>query len=196
MFGPVLRGATVTLRPPEESDPAHFVEWLSDTEVTRYLGSRHRGFALFQEEDWFKRIGESKNDVVWMLEAEGRLIGSTGIHRIDWHNANGVTGTLIGDKTAWRKGYGSEAMALRTEYAFLQLNLHKLRSFAYVANEPSKRALLKAGYREVGIQREERWSDGRWHDVWACEVLRSEWSAERDPARRATTATEQAPKRP
>jgi len=45
-------------------------------------------------------------------------------------------------------------MLIRTDYAFRQLNLHKLSSGTFADNEPSKRALLKAGYREVGVERE------------------------------------------
>lgn len=178
MFGPVLRGARVTLRPPDDSDPPRFVEWLSDLEVTRYLGLRS-GVALFQEEEFFKKTGESKDDVLWMVEAEGRPIGITAIHEIDWVSSHGVTGTNLGDKTAWRKGYGSETMALRTEYAFRWLGLHKLTSSALDDNEPSKRALMKAGYREVGRHREHIFREGRWHDLWLCEILRADWEATR-----------------
>lgn len=174
MFGPVIKGAKITLRPPLDSDAALFIAWFADTEVTRYLG---RPFppSLQEEEAFFKRIGESKNDVWWAIEAEGRTIGATGIHAIDWINANGITGTMIGDKGCWRRGYGSEAMALRTEYAFRQLNLHKLKASAFMENGPSKRALQKAGYREVGVHREDMWRDGAWHDHWWGEVLRSDW---------------------
>jgi len=174
MFGPLLKGDKVTLRPPIDGDAQKFVDWFADLEVTRYLAERFP-LSIQQEEDFFKRIGESKNDVWWCIEAEGKTIGATGIHRINWINANGVTGTVIGDKSCWRKGYGSEAMALRTAYAFRQLNLHKLTSGALMENAPSKRALEKAGYKQVGIEREEHWRDGRWHDHWLCEVLRSEW---------------------
>lgn len=174
MFGPVLKSTTVTLRPPDETDAKRFVEWFADTEVTRYL-ARPFPPSLQQEEEFFKRIGESRNDVWWVVEAEGKAIGATGIHGIDWVNANGTTGTVIGDKSCWRKGYGSEVMALRTDYAFRQLNLHKLRSSAFMENEPSKRALRKAGYREVGVQREDIWRDGKWHDHWLAEVLRADW---------------------
>ncbi len=177
MFGPVLKGTKVTLRPPQEKEPALFVEWFADTEVTRFLGTAFP-MSLQQEEDFVKRIGESKNDVWWMIEAEGRAIGASGIHRIDWINGHAITGTVIGEKDCWRKGYGSEAMALRTEYAFRQLNLHKLKSGAFMENEPSKRALQKVGYRQVGVYREDFWRDGRWHDHWECEVLRSDWESQ------------------
>lgn len=183
VFGPVLRGEKVTLRPPDDSDPARYVEWLADLEVTRYLGGR-MAMALHQEEDYFKKMGESKDDVIWTIEAEGRAIGASGIHRIDWKDGHGITGTVIGDKTAWRKGYGSETMALRTEYAFRWLNLHKLESGVYADNGPSRRALAKAGYREIGIQREHSFREGRWLDHCLCELLRSDWEQAR-PTRRS-----------
>lgn len=174
MFGPVLTGQKVTLRPPIEGDAARFIAWFADTEVTRYLGTAFP-LSLQAEEEAIKRMGEAKDTVWWVIEAEGKAIGATGIHRIDWINAHGITGTVIGDKTCWRKGYGSEAMALRTDYAFRQLNLHKLKSGAFMENEPSKRALQKAGYRQVGVFREDFWRDGKWHDHWESEILRADW---------------------
>ena len=169
----------MTLRPPDDSDPARFVAWLADLEVTRYLGAFVDPPALEQEKEWFKRMGESKDHVYWIIEAEGRAIGGMMIGPIDWLNGHGHTSTLIGDKAAWRRGYATEAMAMRTEYAFRQLNLHKLTTGAFVENEASKRALARSGYREVGIEREHLWRDGRWHDHWLGEVRRDEWERSR-----------------
>jgi ribosomal-protein-alanine N-acetyltransferase len=174
MFGPVLRGERVTLRPANDSDPPLFLPWVSDVEVTRYLG-RRTGMALFQEIDFFKRVGESKIDVLWIIEFEGRTVGATGIHEISWQNAHATTGTLIGDKTAWGKGVASEAMSLRTRYAFRELNLRKLVTEVFVKNEASRRALEKSGYRTVGIHKEHFFTGGEWHDIWIGEVLRSDW---------------------
>lgn len=174
MFGPVLHGEKVTLRPPGESDVPRYLEWFSDMEVTRFLG-RVMALSREQELDWLKRTGESRTDVVWVIEVDGEAIGATGIHRIDWTNGHGITGITIGAKDLWGKGYASETMALRTEYAFRQLNLNKLTSMAFMENEASKRALTKAGYREVGVHRQHYWRAGAWKDVWVCEVLREDW---------------------
>jgi len=174
MYGPVLVGTMVTLRPPDDSDAARFVEWFGDLEVTRYL-LRRVAVGQLQEEGFLKKLGESPTEVFWMLEADGRPIGATGIHQIDWLHAHATTGLMIGVRSEWGKGRASEAMRLRTDYAFRQLNLHKLTSGTFVENEASRRALLKAGYREVGVEREHFFREGRWHDHWICEVRRSEW---------------------
>jgi ribosomal-protein-alanine N-acetyltransferase len=174
MFGPVLRGEKVTLRPADDDDPPRFLAWFADMEVTRYLGGRF-GVALHQEIEYFKRVGESKDDVVWIIEAEGRAIGAIGIHQIRWMNAHATTGIVIGVKEAWRKGYATEAMALRTRYAFRELNLRKLMTEVFAENVASRKALERSGYRTVGVHREHFVSGGEWHDVWVGEVLRADW---------------------
>ena len=174
MFGPVLEGQKVTLRPPDETDAARFVAWFADLEVTRYLAERFP-LSLQQEEDFIKRIGESKNDVWWVIEAEGKAIGATGIHRINWLDANGTTGIVIGDKASWGKGFATEAMQLRTRYAFRELNLHKLMTEVDTENEASRKALERNGYRTVGVHREQSFREGKWKDRWLGEVLRDDW---------------------
>lgn len=174
MFGPYLRGDRVTLRPADDADPPRFVPWFADMEVTKYLG-RPSAVALYQEIDFFKRVGESKTDVFWMIEFDGEPVGATGIHAIDWRNAHGTTGIVIGARDKWRQGIASEAMRLRTRYAFRELNLRKLMTEVFVENAASKRALEKAGYRTVGIHRAHFFTRGRHHDVWLGEVLREDW---------------------
>ena len=163
MFGPVVKGALVTLRPGRDDDAERFVAWFADMEVTRFLARRF-AVALYQEHEFLKKIGESPNDVFWMIDAEGRPIGATGIHAIDWVNARATTGIVIGEKSAWGKGYATETMALRTRYAFRELNLHKLMTEVDTENVASRKALEHSGYRTVGIRREQSFRDGNWKD--------------------------------
>ena len=174
MFGPLLRGEKVTLRPGRESDAENFVRWFADMEVTRFL-NRRMAITLQEELDFLKRIGESKDDVWWVIEAADRPIGATGVHGINWLDANGTTGILIGEKSMWGKGYATEAMGLRTRYAFRELNLHKLMTEVDAENDASRKALERNGYRTVGIRREQTFRDGKWHDRWLGEVLRADW---------------------
>lgn len=179
MYGPILRGALVTLRPPRLEEAKAIIEWFADLEVTRYLG-RRSPMALHEEEEWLRKVAEDRSTVFWMIEVEGKAVGTIGIHQIDWVSAHGTTGIGIGERSYWRRGVATEAMALRTRYAFQELNLHKLKTEAFTENTASIRALQKTGYRQVGILREERWSDGTWHDTWLGEVLRSEWEREHE----------------
>src|SRR5207247_685946 len=40
VFGPLLRGDNITLRPARENDAEHFVRWFADMAVTRFLARR------------------------------------------------------------------------------------------------------------------------------------------------------------
>jgi RimJ/RimL family protein N-acetyltransferase len=174
MFGPVLRGDKVTLRPGREDDAEHFVRWFADMQVTRFL-ARRMAITLEQEKEFLKKVGESKDDVWWVIEADGKAIGATGIHGINWLDANGMTGIVIGEKSAWGKGYATEAMRLRTRHAFRELNLHKLTTEVDTENEASRKALERNGYRTVGVRREQNFREGKWKDRWLGEVLRADW---------------------
>ena len=174
MFGPLLRGEKVTLRPARENDAEHFVRWFADMDVTRFL-ARRMAISLQQEQEFLKKIGESKDDVWWVIEVADQPIGATGIHSINWLDANGITGIVIGEKGSWGKGYATETMRLRTRYAFRELNLHKLVTEVDAENDASRKALERNGYRTVGVRREQTFREGKWHDRWVAEVLRADW---------------------
>ena len=174
MFGPILRGEKCTLRPPRTEEAETYIGWFKDPDVIRYT-LQVGPMSIWQEEEWFKRTGEDPNGVAWAIEVEGRVVGTTGIHGIDHRHGHGETGLVIGDKSMWRKGIASEAMALRTAFCFRELNLHKIRTRAFMENKASIRALEKASYRQSGVLRHEFYRDGRWHDVWMGEVLREDW---------------------
>jgi RimJ/RimL family protein N-acetyltransferase len=174
VFGPVLRGEKCTLRPLRKDELSIYQGWFEDVEVI-YFTPNVGPLSDAKEEEWFNRVGEDPNSVEWVIEVDGKPVGFTGIAGISWRHGNGETGLVIGDKAMWRRGIASEAMALRTAYCFRELNLHKLRTRAFMENEPSKRALQKAGYRQAGILRQEFFRDGRWRDVWMGEVLRDDW---------------------
>jgi RimJ/RimL family protein N-acetyltransferase len=177
LFGPVLRGEKCTLRPPRKEELSIYQRWFEDPEVI-YFTPGIGPLSDAKEEEWFDRVGEDPNAVQWVIEVAGKPVGFTGIGGINWRHSNGETGLVIGEKSLWRKGIASEAMKLRTAFCFRELNLHKIRTRAFMENEASKRALQKAGYRESGIQREEMFRDGRFRDIWMGEVLRDDW--ERD----------------
>ena len=188
MYGPVIQGTQFKLRPPRIEEAEVMITWLEDMEVTSRLG---RTFppSLEGEREWLKQMAEDRNQIFWVIEYEGRPVGTTGIHAIDWANQHGTTGTLIGDKTAWGKGIAREMMRLRADFAFTQLPLRKLNSGYLEGNEASRRAQLSAGYREAGRLHQETFRDGRWLDTILTELLRDDWERYRAAQRSGPTGT-------
>ena len=174
MFGPVILGKLITLRPPRAEEAPAMVSWFEDPEITRFLLLQFPP-SLAAEQDWIATMAKAPDHVIWGIERGKKLIGTTGLHQINWPNQRAGTGTVIGDKSAWHKGIATEVMALRTRYAFTQLPLRKLHSSVIDGNEASWRAQHKVGYREVGRYREHEFRDGRWRDEILTEVLKSDW---------------------
>jgi RimJ/RimL family protein N-acetyltransferase len=174
VYGPVLEGKLVRLRPPRVDDAEVAITWFEDMEVTRFVLRRHPP-SREEEKEWLERMARDQDQVVWMVERKGVLVGTTAIHAISWKNGSGTTGTIIGDKSSWGKGVGREVMQLRTHYAFTQLPLRKLKSAYFDGNEASAKAQSAAGYREVGRYRADVFIDGEWRDQILTEVLREDW---------------------
>ncbi|HYT12794.1 MAG TPA: GNAT family protein [Candidatus Nitrosopolaris sp.] len=174
MYGPVIQGKLVLLRPPKPEDAAHMITWFEDMEVTRYLALRHPPNIEFENE-WLDKMARDPNSILWVVEHEGHTVGTTAIHEINWKYGHGTTGTNIGDKKVWGKGLGRELMQLRTRYVFTELPLRKLNSMYYDGNEASGRAQAAAGYQVVGRRRQETFIGGKWVDVILTEVLREDW---------------------
>jgi RimJ/RimL family protein N-acetyltransferase len=171
-----LRGERVRLVPLDKASHLEsFLAWLNDPDVTRWLKT-FLPLTRLKEEKWFERIAMSRKDVVWAVHDENdRHIGAAGIHRIDWRNRNGVTGTAIGDKQAWGKGYGTDVMRTRTRWAFEEMGLHRLQSESFVENQASRRCLEKVGYRPIGTAHKRIWRHGAWHDLTQWEILDEDW---------------------
>jgi len=176
MLGPLLEGALVVLAPPSRDHLENFCRWSRDPRIMRYLNIRHP-LTMQMEEQWFEHISTSPIDVVWEIHREGRHIGNIGLHEIDWRQRHATGGIWIGEIEEHGKGLGSEAMALRTRYAFRELGLNKVLTTSDIENVASRRAAMRAGYRECGRYRRHRFCEGTWHDVWIGEVLRDEWEA-------------------
>ena len=178
MLGPTMEGTLITLAAIEPEHLPLAVGWSRDRAGMRYLGFT-QPLSMADEDRWYERVAASQTDVVWSILREGRCIGSTGLHSIDWRNRRAVSGIWIGDTAQHGQGLGREAMRLRTAYAFEELNLEKVLTDILDENVRSKRAAISAGYRQCGLRRRHVFREGRWLDEWLGEILREDWLAAR-----------------
>src|SRR6476646_4884544 len=85
MYGPVIQGKLVRLRPPKPDDAAVMITWFEDLEVTRFILLRFPP-SLNTENEWLDRMAKSQDDIFWVIEHDSRPVGATAIHLIDWKN--------------------------------------------------------------------------------------------------------------
>lgn len=174
MLGPILKGRRVTLIPPRAEFIARWCGWFADVEVTRYL---QKGFVPTPkgEADWLEAQAKNRDSVLWSILVGGKMIGSSGLVDINWRHRHAQSGTVIGEKSYWGRGYAKETMALRTHYAFVDLGLERIETMVVEGNEASRGALMATGYRHIGTRHRQKYFEGRWHDEWLGEILRSDW---------------------
>jgi len=151
--------------------------WLNDPEITQWTVIGDWPLTRLAEEEFFDRMMRSdQTDVAFAIELlKGEPIGFSGIHQIDWRHSVGRTGTIIGRKEFWGQGYGSDAVQVRTRYAFEVLGLRLLLSEVMADNVASLHMLQKAGYQEVGRIPRRYWKRGDHRDVMLLMVDRESW---------------------
>lgn len=172
MLGPRLVGqGGVELRPPTLADQQLQLGWLAQPEVTRFWSPRHGEWTKERSEERFKRIAESGDAVSWAVAFEGATVGFTGIFDIDWVSRDGESGLFIGRHDLYGRGIASEAVRLRTRFAWSHLRLHRVHNWIALQNRGSRRANEKSGYVQIGLYRGYAYRSGAWLDDWMGEIF-------------------------
>ena len=166
----VIEGDRLYLRDVRDEDvTASYVSWLNDPQVNQFLETRFRMQTAADILQYVRAMREKPESVFLAIVRKGddRHLGNLHIGAIDRVHKTATLALVIGEKSAWGQGFGSEAIRLATRHAFERLGLHKLTARCYANNEGSKRAFLKAGWSEEGRQREQFLSDGKYTDgIW------------------------------
>ncbi len=169
-----LNGKKVLLRPPEIKDAAIFGKWFNDPEIRQYISNRFP-FSLFKEEDIIKRMNDHEHVLLTICHKKsGELIGNISIE-LNWVNRRGMLGIIIGEKDFQNKGYGKEAIRLMLNYAFYELNLHKIVLEVYDYNERAVNLYKKLGFKIEGHFRKHSFKNGKYVDLLYMGILEKEW---------------------
>lgn len=109
-------------------------------------------------------------------DGEGhRYVGHTGIHRIQWPDARGSTGSVIAVKGDQAKGIGTEAKLLLLYHCFWVLGLRNVTSTVKAWNAKSLGHLVKCGYRIVGRFENLIFHEGEFVDEIILQVKREDF---------------------
>jgi len=175
----IIYGERVRLRAVEREDISKLHEWVNDPEVTRGL-SMYLPMSLSDEENWLNSLAshDQREKPLAIEVRKGKswkLIGNCGVFGINSVNSSTELGIMIGDKSEWNKGYGSEVMSLLVRHCFETLNLNRAYLKVYTENIRAVRSYEKAGFVLEGRLREAVYKLGKYDDVLIMSVLRSEW---------------------
>lgn len=175
----MIYGERIRLRSVEKEDLDSFMVWVNDPEVTFGL-SLYLPISSWEEEEWFaslsKRPQAERPLAVEMRDGDDwKLIGNLGYHQIDNVAHAGEVGIMIGEKSIWGQGYGTEAMRLLLKHGFETLNLNRIFLRVYAENKRAIRTYEKVGFVHEGRMREALFKHGSYQDLLFMSVLRKEW---------------------
>ncbi|MBL8064231.1 MAG: GNAT family N-acetyltransferase [Chthonomonadaceae bacterium] len=154
------------------------VKWVNDPDVTEWLLIGDFPLSRLSQSDWFEKAARATDtNVMFAIETlDGRHIGNSGVHQIDLRNGTCITGSMIGEKEVWGKGYGTDASRIRAHYCFHVLGLRVLYSGYLEGNERSRRMSEKNGYTECGRMPKKYWKRGQFRDEVLMFLDRETWS--------------------
>jgi RimJ/RimL family protein N-acetyltransferase len=177
----MLEGELVRLRPLEPEDADNYYRWLNDADVKQYLAQRYF-ISRTAEVEWLRARSGSPmayDNVTFAVEtlAQGRHIGSVGIHDTRAEDRKATVGIVIGAKDLWDKGYGTDAMRTLLRFMFEEMNLHRVMLHVDERNDRAIAAYKKCGFREEGRMRHDRFALGRYWDTVVMSILEDEFRA-------------------
>ena len=110
-----------------------------------------------------------------VTDEDDAVVGEAGLLRLvpEWRTTDMTV--IIGERSRWRKGYGSEAGRLLLDLAFNYLGLHRVAIGVVGFNEAALSFWKKLGFREEGVQRDGYFHDGAFHDFVMMCILEDEW---------------------
>jgi len=150
------------LRPIEKEDLNFLHDMFNDEKMTNYWFIEPY-FSKYKLEKRFEKSFESETMREFILTDGENNLGLISFYGIDQRNRNAEFAIMI-HPDAQGNGYALPATKLAIDYAFRQLNLHKLYLVVAAPNVHAKRTYEKAGFKEEGIYKEEFFIDGQFHD--------------------------------
>ncbi|MDY7222680.1 GNAT family protein [Halalkalibacterium halodurans] len=171
----------IRLRKMEKGDVPLYHSWRNDIEMMSSTNPNLDQYSLEETLDFVETIilGSSSSKAYMIHEKEMDVtIGITSLINIDYKNRNAECIIDIGEKTYWGKGYGFEALRLLLNYAFLEMNLHRVSLRVFSFNKKAIRLYEKLGFKHEGTSRQCLYRYGQWHDIVHMGILKDEYKCE------------------
>lgn len=151
-----LRGERVRLRPYaagfREDELAVLYRWACDEEILALSGGRPVGVSYERFRELFltqlPRRNSAHEQLYAILDEKDALIGRTGLFAIEPAVRTAELGIVIGERSAWGRGYGRDTVRVLADHALGPLGFARLVLHTYPDNERARRAFEAVGFRE------------------------------------------------
>lgn len=177
---PMLKTQRLRLRQIIMSDVAGVFAIRSDYAVTRY----NSGAAYTKRQQARKLIDQmqqsyaAQRSIRWgiTMPPANTVIGMIGYNYWDRDDHRGSVGFDLA-RAYWRRGIMSEALQAVICFGFNEMGLNRIEGDASVYNVASIALMEKLGLVREGLQREQYYEDGAYHDLVLLALIKREWDA-------------------
>lgn len=136
-----------------------------------------------QVAEWVREGQRGKENFLFsirLLETNEMIGFFSELGDVLWNNRNCWLAIGIGERAYWDKGYGLEASTLGLDFAFNELNLHRVQLTVFSYNERAIALYEKLGFTREGLHREAILRNGQWYDMILYGMLENEWATDND----------------
>ncbi len=169
-------GKLIRLRAKEPEDEPAFFRWINDHEVIEHLSARYP-FSHAQEREFITATAapgyENPSFAVETL-AERKLIGNCSLGGASPEHRSATLGIVIGEKSYWDGGYGTDTMRTLCRFGFAEMNLHRIQLEVLAGNDRAKHVYEKIGFRVEGVRRDAHFRHGAYRDSIIMGLLEGE----------------------
>lgn len=163
----MLTGRYVGLRAIERNDLPQLLAWRNCPAYRRHF-REHRELNADQQMAWFEQtVLGAPNTRMFSIVAldDEKLLGACGLCYIHWVDRHADFSLYIGaDNLYIDELWAPDAAITLINYAFDELNLHRLWSEIYAFDSPKEALFCRLGFRLDGRHVQTHWSEGLWHD--------------------------------
>lgn len=173
-----FESSRIRLRKMTEEDAEFYHIWRNDIEVMGSTNPFLDVYSIDATREFVEQVvlGSHSSKSYIMLEKKHETpIGITSLINIDYKNRSAECIIDIGEKAYWGKGYGAETLKLLLDYAFAEMNLHRISLKVFSFNEKAIRLYKKTGFQHEGRSRQSLFRDGKWHDTIHMGILQNEY---------------------
>lgn len=178
----LFESARVKLRKMTVEDTELYHKWRNDMEVMHSTNPSLDVYSLEQTKEFVEQVilGSHNAKSYILVEKENEIsIGIVSLINMDYQNRNAECIIDIGEKEYWGKGFGPEGLQLLLDYAFYELNLHRVSLKVFSFNERAIRLYTKLGFTKEGKSRQSLFRNGTWHDIIHMGILQTEYMDKR-----------------
>ncbi len=175
----MFENSIIKLRKLSANDYITYHNWRNDLDVMQSTSPNLDIYTLEDTQGLIEMISSQTDAKGYIIvdKSTNEDVGIVSLINIDYKNRSAECIIDIGSKNSWGKGIGTSAMNLILNYAFNELNLHRIYLQVFSFNENAIKLYEKTGFIIEGRARESLYRFGKYHDIVTMGILQTEYKA-------------------